>query len=220
MSFKIEKITGIIEVVTGLHIGTGNTEMHIGGTDNPVIKNPLTGEPYIPGSSLKGKMRSLLQLYTGNEKDANVAKLFGIASDDKDNRPESVGLARLSFWDCFFTDSWRRKLKEEQISATEIKMENTIDRKTGTAKNPRNTERVLSGTEFGFNLSVKFFGDDDREKLLDIVLGTIKLLEQDSLGGSGSRGYGKIKFKNLKIGNDDIQSRLDKIKPFEESFIK
>ena len=220
MSFKIEKITGIIEVVTGLHIGTGNTEMHIGGTDNPVIKNPLTGEPYIPGSSLKGKMRSLLQLYTGNEKDANVAKLFGIASDDKDNRPESVGLARLSFWDCFFTDSWRRKLKEEQISATEIKMENTIDRKTGTAKNPRNTERVLSGTEFGFNLSVKFFGDDDREKLLDIVLGTIKLLEQDSLGGSGSRGYGKIKFKNLNIGNDDIQSRLDKIKPFEESFIK
>ena len=78
-------ITGQIKVITGMHIGTGNTEMHIGGTDNPVVKNG--SEPYIPGSSLKGKLRSLLALYHGGtEKDAEiVAKLFGIgAGKDKD----------------------------------------------------------------------------------------------------------------------------------------
>ena len=98
MSFEIKMITGTIQVVTGLHIGAGNSEMHIGGTDNPVIKNILTNEPYIPGSSLKGKMRSLLQLYTGKENDENVAKLFGVsASDDKVNKTEKIGII---FVDC------------------------------------------------------------------------------------------------------------------------
>ena len=57
--------SGQIELVSGLHIGSGNAEMHIGGTDNPVIKNPVTNQPYIPGSSLKGKMRSLLEWRAG-----------------------------------------------------------------------------------------------------------------------------------------------------------
>lgn len=218
MSFEIKMITGTIQVVTGLHIGAGNSEMHIGGTDNPVIKNILTNEPYIPGSSLKGKMRSLLQLYTGKENDENVAKLFGVsASDDKVNKTENIGITRLAFWDCFMSEAWRKHIKDEQIICTEVKLENTIDRKTGTSNNLRNTERVLPGTEFDFKLSLKVF---DNENLLSIVLGTMKLLEADSLGGSGSRGYGKIKFKNLQINGKDIQQDLGEMKPFEKRFVQ
>lgn len=218
MSFEIKMITGTIQVVTGLHIGAGNSEMHIGGTDNPVIKNILTNEPYIPGSSLKGKMRSLLQLYTGKENDENVAKLFGVsASDDKVNKTENIGITRLAFWDCFMSEAWRKRIKDEQIICTEVKLENTIDRKTGTSNNLRNTERVLPGTEFDFKLSLKVF---DNENMLSIVLGTMKLLEADSLGGSGSRGYGKIKFKNLQINGKDIQQDLDEMKPFEKRFVQ
>ena len=58
---EIKEITATIEIVTGLHIGGNNDEIKIGGIDNPVIKNPLTNEPYIPGSSLKGKIRSLIE---------------------------------------------------------------------------------------------------------------------------------------------------------------
>lgn len=220
MSFEIKIITGTIKIVTGLHIGAGNTEMHIGGTDNPVIKNAINNEPYIPGSSLKGKMRSLLELYAGSENDIVVAKLFGVAADDNKNKTENIGPARLSFWDCFISDSWRNKIKEKEISKTEIKMENTIDRQTRTAKNPRNTERVLPDTEFDFKLSVKIFSDDNFDKLQKIILGTMKLLEMDSLGGSGSRGYGKIKFINLQVNGSDIQSDFDIIKPFQERFIE
>ena len=92
-------------------------------------------------------------------------------------------------------------------------MENSIDRTTGIA-NPRNTERVLPGVEFDFRLSLKVFEDED---FLSVVLGGLKLLEMDSLGGSGSRGYGKIRFNNLQIDGRDIQAKLDAVKPFSEN---
>lgn len=218
MTFKISTLTGKIKVVTGLHIGSGNTEMHIGGTDNPVIKNPVTNEPFIPGSSLKGKMRSLLELYTGStdEKQAEIiAKLFGVKVGDEKNNAKEIGTTRLSFWDCFLTDDWRKKIKDQNLMFTEVKMENTINRLSGTAEHPRNTERVLPDSEFEFKISVKVFDD---ENLLDVILGTMKLLEMDSLGGSGSRGYGKIKFEDLKFDGVDVQSKLDEKKPFETKF--
>jgi CRISPR-associated protein Csm3 len=216
MSFTIRFITGTLNVVTGLHIGSGNTEMHIGGTDNPVIKNPVTNEPYIPGSSLKGKMRNLLFLYSGsqeNQENPTLAKLFGVSAKDSFNKTELLKTTRLSFWDCFLSDEWKKHRDNEY---TEVKMENSIDRSTGTASNPRNTERVLPGAKFDFKLSVKVY---DEEDLLPVILGTMKLLELDSLGGSGSRGYGKIKFSDLKIDGVDIQANLDAVDPFKKRFI-
>lgn len=209
MTFNMKLITGKIKVVTGLHIGAGESEMHIGGTDNPVIKT-ADNEPYIPGSSLKGKMRSLLRLYLGgDDSDDRVVQLFGVgASSDKKNVKPSC----LSFWDCFLTPDCKTKLNK---AYTEIKLENTIDRFSGTSNNLRNTERVLPGAEFDFKLTVKTY---DGEDVLPKVLGTMKLLEMDALGGSGSRGYGKIKFTDLKIDGQDIQSELDSIKPFENRF--
>jgi len=61
----ITEISGTLIVKTGLRIGAGDTEMRIGGLDNPIIKHPHTLEPYIPGSSLKGKVRSLLEMKSG-----------------------------------------------------------------------------------------------------------------------------------------------------------
>lgn len=212
IKFEMKMITGKIKVVTGLHIGSGNTEMHIGGTDNPVIKNAATNEPYIPGSSLKGKMRSLLRLYTGGNDNAEiVVKLFGSSGDQKDVKP-----ARLSFWDCFLTQDWKETINKKQMLYTEVKMENTIDPSSGTAKNPRNTERVLPGSEFDFKLTVKQYDD---ENVIPQVLGTMKLLEMDALGGSGSRGYGRVKFEELKLDGKDIQADLDAVKPFENRFV-
>lgn len=209
MNFEMKLIEGKIKVVTGLHIGSGNTEMHIGGTDNPVIKNAVTNEPYIPGSSLKGKMRSLLRLYTGGDDSKEiVAKLFGAGGDKKNAKPSC-----LSFWDCFLTEDWKKK---QDKMYTEVKLENTISHETGTSNNLRNTERVLPSAEFDFKLTVKTY---DGEDVLPVVLGVMKLLEMDALGGSGSRGYGKIKFENLTVDGKDIQADLDKIEPFKERFV-
>ncbi len=214
MSFEIQMITGKIKVVTGLHIGSGNTEMHIGGTDNPVIKNAVTNEPYIPGSSLKGKMRSLLRLYMGDDdKNEKVVKLFGYPADGS---KAEVKPSCLSFWDCFLTSEWKDTIKNKQMLPTEVKMENSIDRISGTATNPRNTERVLPGSEFEFNLTVKKYDDED---VLSIVLGTMRLLEMDALGGSGSRGYGRIKFEELQLDGKDIQTTFEAMKPFEKRFV-
>ena len=58
---EIKSIKGKIVLKTGLHIGAGSDEIHIGGIDTPVVKDPLKGWPYIPGSSLKGKIRTLLE---------------------------------------------------------------------------------------------------------------------------------------------------------------
>lgn len=213
MTFQIKEITGKIKIVTGLHIGSGSTEMHIGGTDNPVIKNAATNEPYIPGSSLKGKMRSLLRLYKGSDdKDADVVKLFGSPAGGEKNDAKP---SRLSFCDCFLAREWKNEIDKKQMPYTEVKMENSIDRRTGTATNPRNTERVLPGAEFDFKLTVKQYDDED---VLPLVLGTMKLLEMDALGGSGSRGYGRVAFKELKLDGKDVQADLDAVKPFEKRF--
>lgn len=228
---KIQSIIGKIELLTGLHIGSGNTEMHIGGTDNPVIKNPVTQLPYIPGSSIKGKMRSLLEWELGvvsitegkplgfrhlSEKGINVdaakeiLKLFGGAPEgNKDSTvAEEIGPSRLSFWDCNPDDAWILEMDNKNLLYTEVKMENTIDRIKGTAENPRNTERVPAGAKFDFRLSIRVHDD---ENLLQTVLRGLKLLELTGIGGSGSRGYGKIRFLNLELDRVSIQEKLDAV---------
>jgi len=233
---KIQKLTGQIELLSGLHIGSGNTEIHIGGTDNPVIKNPITQEPYIPGSSIKGKIRSLLEwqlgvvaqtagnplnfnhISDGNIQDHQVLqakeilKLFGGApvSNPDVKLIEEIGPSRLAFWDCSLDKEWASDmLNNKSLMLTEVKMENTIDRISGTASNPRNTERVPASAKFDFNLTIRVH---DKEDLIKTILVGLKLLEFTGLGGSGSRGYGKIAFRELKLDGQDIQAKLDQLK--------
>lgn len=228
---KIQKMTGQIELLTGLHIGSGNSEIHIGGTDNPVIKNPITQQPYIPGSSIKGKMRSLLEWQLGvveatggkpigfshlekidpsiRQAAEDLLKLFGGAPDGAgESLAMEIGPGRLSFWDCELDPDWVKTMDEKNLLLTEVKMENSIDRIKGTAEHPRNTERVPATARFSFALSIRVHDDED---LLPTLLTGLKLLEITGLGGSGSRGYGKIAFCGLKLDGRDIQSRLDVI---------
>ena len=229
------KLTNIVEIKaklvlqTGLHIGAGDSEMHIGGIDNSVIKHPMTQSPYIPGSSLKGKIRTLLEWRSGAVQSAplslkdisknpeevkNILRLFGISGDTKNSEQEvaEIGVSRLAFWDCALNEAWENAIRDDNQLLTEAKSENTIDRITSTAGNPRQTERVPAGAEFDFKLTLRQF-EGDKPELLDLVLKGLKLLELDSLGGSGSRGYGKVKFTDLTV--DGKAYNLDDIKPFE-----
>ena len=236
---RFTRIEADLVLVSGLHIGAGDTEIHIGGIDNDVIKHPHTMEPFIPGSSIKGKLRSLLEWYEGvvgyadghpigishlsriEDEDLRkgaerIIRLFGISGGDAsdDHRIAEIGPTRLSFWDCGLDTEWVRERKELGQSLTEAKSENTIDRIAGTARNPRQTERVPAGARFTFNLTIKKL-DVDGDDLMDTTLTALKLLEYDSLGGSGSRGYGKVAFENMSIDGDDASARFAAVKPFE-----
>ena len=217
-------INGKIEAVTGLHIGGNAGKLDIGGVDNPVIRSPFTDEPYIPGSSLRGKMRSLLDRYQGLElnqsigqvhihqcktfdeyKSCRVCPVFGIAADFKGLVP-----TRLIVRDVLLTDKAKQDLEAEKIDTdmryTEVKTEVVIDRITSAAT-PRSTERVPAEATFALEMVYSLYtldgdsgGSVDREiELFDAVLTGMELLEDDYLGGSGSRGSGKIAFRNLEM---------------------
>ncbi len=204
---QIKTINGQIELLSGLHIGSGDDTMKIGGIDNSVVKDANSDKPYIPGSSLKGKMRSLLEWHLrlvelpnadgspfsskllemvpqNVRKDAEtLLKLFG------DPNPDSpYGITRISVGDCRLSEVSRH------MELSEAKYENTIDRQKGTALNPRQTERVPAGVRFDFDIRIKVLDDDNEEALVGMVEKGMELIEQDYLGGSGSRGYGRVKF--------------------------
>jgi len=227
---EISEIKGKIKLLSGLHIGAGDMEMKIGGTDKAVVKHPHTNRPYIPGSSLKGKIRALLEMRSGlvaredgkpltfklykkldsGSEEATqcekILKLFGCSGADTDE-DYNLGPCRLSFADCPLDSEWEREALEQNFAFTEVKAENSINRIKGTAENPRFTERVPSNTVFDFRVTIKKFeGDGD---LLPFLLEGMKLLEMDALGGSGSRGYGRIKFEL----EGDIKSQFDVIYP-------
>ncbi|MDY6090369.1 MAG: type III-A CRISPR-associated RAMP protein Csm3 [Bdellovibrionota bacterium] len=217
---EIREFTGTIKLLTGLHIGAGDSVMRIGGADSLVVRDARTKMPYIPGSSIKGKLRSLFELESGlckilDIKDWNdeasddvkaIIKLFGISADSSsDSKMAEIGPTRLSFSDAF--------LKEDYIdnpNLVEVKAENNIDRKTATAKSPRFIERVVPGVEFKFTISVKFFDEENEEEnlknFMKFFAHGISLLELDALGASGSRGYGKVEFT---FDNKDMQQYLN-----------
>ena len=229
----IHHITADLVLETGLHIGAGDSEIHIGGIDNAVIKHPVSGEPYIPGSSLKGKIRSLLEWKSGavqedplgkKEYDDNtgaqqtavkhILQLFGISNDEAGKKfQQEIGHTRLAFWDCPLDPAYAQEQRDNDRLYTEAKSENRINRISGTAEHPRQTERVPAGAVFKFRLSFKQFAGDDTS-LRQTLLTGLKLLEWDSLGGSGSRGYGKVRFADLKLDGENISDEFAQLKPF------
>lgn len=205
---EIKEITAIIVLETGLHIGAGNDEIKIGGIDSPVIKNPVTGHPYIPGSSLKGKVRTLLEWSKGEigvkgapykTDDGNnlIARIFGNGGIDE---KYTGGPTRVSFNDCSLLNA---KILIDMMALTEEKVEIRMDRLSGTASRGglRTTERVPAGAQFDFSLTFRIFDMDDNgardKEAFELLKEGLKMLELDSLGGSGSRGYGKIRFSDM-----------------------
>lgn len=191
------KISGTIKTLSGLHIGGAQTSLEVGSVDNAVIKTK-TGEPYIPGSSLKGKLRNMLARAAGSEDVANdielekeggdikyIAKLFGTP----ENREQDSGAeALLKLQDCFIVNN----------TGLEVKMENSIQRLSGEA-NPRPIERSVAGSVFSLNMTLDVYDETMIEPYFKELALAIKLLELDHLGGGGSRGNGKVKFHIEKV---------------------
>ncbi|MCS6987686.1 MAG: type III-A CRISPR-associated RAMP protein Csm3 [Sphingomonadaceae bacterium] len=203
----IRRIEAELEVVTGLHIGAGDLEMRIGGIDRPVIRDPVTELPYVPGSSLKGRMRALLEWTTGalvgdsplglrqagQPGVREILLLFGLGGGDAD---PGFGPSRLSVADAFLVDACRPD-RGRNAPLTEAKFENQIHRISGTAIHPRQTERVVPGVRFRFDARLRRFENDP--DLMPLLFRGMALVELDALGGSGSRGYGKVRFENVTV---------------------
>ena len=205
---KIISLKGQIEVITGLHIGGGDDTMKIGGIDNPVIKDINTNKPYIPGSSLKGKMRSLLEWHigvvgvgNGNPFNSSLLKDVKFKVDEDRKKAETLlklfgdkegkyGITRASFGDC------KLNKDSENMELSEAKFENVINRQKGTAEHPRQTERVPAGVKFDYDIRIKVLDENEEEDLKDLIKTGLNLIENDYLGGNGSRGYGRVKFSN------------------------
>ena len=234
------KITGKILLLSGLHIGGSDAGVKIGGVDTPVIKNPISGLPYIPGSSLKGKTRFLLEHYYGvvesggdvskpihNGKKNEVAVIYGHLEHDRNpTKPTRVVfrdsniVGAITNLDDLSEDNINKMLKIKEASQTmnslfvELKTEVSIDRMTGTVKQRggglRQIERVPAGTIFDFEVVLRVFEESEQNPHLEIIKQGLKLMENDALGGYGSRGSGRIKFYDLKIGDDIVN--LDEVK--------
>lgn len=196
--FSKIQITGTIEVVTGMHIGGSEAFAAIGAIDSPVIIDPLSRKPIIPGSSLKGKMRALLAkaynptVVNHNDDSEKISRLFGSSAND--DKPIT---SRLIFSDMILAN-YDELHSKGLDSITEVKFENTISRTTSVA-NPRQIERVIRGSKFKLNIIYDVLEDYQDQALDDIkiLVEGMKLLQYDYLGGGGTRGNGKIKFSNV-----------------------
>ena len=221
-------LEGEIICQTGLHIGAGKGSLEIGGADNPVVKDAF-GIPYIPGSSLRGRLRALLEqalglaipselvylskrkgqevrIHQSDRPDDEVCILFGrtpgrvekVTGESSDTTGATP--ARLTFYDAplvmeSITSQMRENLDDE---LTEVKSENAVDRITSQA-NPRTLERVPAGARFRFRVVLDVLCEEDRP-LLARVAEALRLLEDDALGGGGSRGSGRVTFTGLSVG--------------------
>ncbi|UJG44412.1 MAG: type III-A CRISPR-associated RAMP protein Csm3 [Candidatus Heimdallarchaeum endolithica] len=198
-------IEGYIKLETGLHIGGNKDSLEIGGVDAVVIKDLKTGKPIIPGSSLKGKMRSSLEYLLGlcdrdkknpdvlhihasiepcNDKNCPICVIFGSSKNELSFKTRLIVRDSIA-------------LEEESIY-TEIKMENALTR-VNLSATPRKFERVPAGTTFPLELVYSIYDQNNDRKLFSKVFEALTCIEHSYLGGQGSRGYGKVKFYITKI---------------------
>lgn len=199
LKMKKEVIKIEVEILTGLHIGAGNDAVQIGGVDSAVIKDPISSLPYIPGSSLKGKIRCLLETEGGySEIDDIINDYFGPTSDyiknKKNDKSYEQKPTRLIFRDLILEDENKKQFLNGEL-ITEYKTEIVIDRTKGTAKDGglRTIERVPPGIKFIGEILIRYFNETELNSIKEILRKGISLLKNDYLGGSGSRGYGAVK---------------------------
>jgi len=230
-------ISGEIEAVTGLHIGGSNTAIEIGGVDTSIIRNPFNNEPYIPGSSLKGKIRSLLEQSAGilgrgagqvkhgpsDDVKHNITKVFGTAKGDETNIPSKIIIRDAGLID---EDDFLKNNNKTDLPFTEVKTEIMVDRITAVAS-PRQIERVPAGALFNLDIVVNIWTNNDEKNdeiseadAIRLVFNGMRLLQDDYLGGKGSRGSGQVKIgiKAIKersndyyLGKEDYNGQLMKV---------
>ena len=187
-----------LELLSGLYIGGNDSGFDIGGADSDVIRNPLTNEPYIPGSSLKGKLKSLLKYHVKEVdstekdiifKDSNITNIFEPVDEG------NVKITRAIFRDLTLTKESKEELQNILGIGcfTEIKAENKVNPISGKSDSPRFIERVPAGAMFEGEIVLNVFDGDNKEIMMDNIKKSLKLLEMNYLGGNGTRGYGRVK---------------------------
>ncbi len=211
-------------VLSGMHIGGSSAFSAIGAVDSPVMRDGFSGQPMIPGSSLKGKMRTLLAksladnyiIPAWNDDPVEIKRLFGSAGNNKHR--ENPKTARLQFADAFIANA---EMLKKRGSTTEVKFENSINRLTAIA-NPRQIERVVRGAEFMIKMVYDIEVPEEIETDFANIARALKLLSMDYLGGHGTRGYGKVGFSEFEIiekdnsGLIDLENLLEPLKEVEE----
>jgi len=229
-----------IHTVTGLHIGGSPGTLAIGNVDNPVIRNPLNGQPYVPGSSLRGKMRSQLEKELGAPQNVPIGKDVWIhsattADEYRDSMvSQTFGVSgnfsseptRLVVRDAFLTPESVEALKETRtdLPFTEVKWEAAIDRVTSSAT-PRQQERVPAGAIFRGALTFSLYNDIARDAdLFSNIVRGLRLVEEDYLGGQGARGSGQVRFSNIVLKvralptYDEVPQELDNLDALDEAW--
>ena len=187
-----------LELLSGLYIGGNDSGFDIGGADSDVIRNPLTNEPYIPGSSLKGKLKSLLKYHVKEVdstekdiifKDSNITNIFKPVDEGK------VKITRAIFRDLTLIKESKEELQNILGIGcfTEIKAENKVNPISGKSDSPRFIERVPAGAMFEGEIVLNVFDGDNKEIMMENIKKSLKLLEMNYLGGNGTRGYGRVK---------------------------
>lgn len=207
-------ITANLKVLTGLHIGGSNAYSAIGAVDSPVVVDASTQKPIVPGSSLKGKLRTLLVRSVVKD-----VSLLGRPDDDPQEIKELFGssapvhAARLQFADAYIVNNQ----EFSEIGLTEVKFENTLDRKTGMA-NPRQIERVNRGVKFNVQIAYTIEKPDEIERDLNNLVKAMKLLQIDYLGGHGSRGSGRVTFEEFQISAFSYESSSEQMQKWQALF--
>ena len=223
------KINAVLKLETGLHIGGASDFAPIGAVDSPFIRDPYTKQPIIPGSSLKGKIRMLLARslsdtpwLNGIEDDKDEVKvLFGTAGDGKNGAIAS----RLQFADIRLTEESLKRLRTMDFDTFigEVKFENKIDRISARAT-PRQIERVPGGAEFAFSVTYNVEVMNETAEDIRLLADGLKLLQMDYLGGHGSRGYGRISFRDFELAffslNEEYIQEFASIQPEFEEILK
>ena len=187
-----------LELLSGLYIGGNDSGFDIGGADSDVIRNPLTNEPYIPGSSFKGKLKSLLKYHIKEVdrtekdiifKDSNITNIFEPIDEG------NVKITRAIFRDLTLTKESKEELQNILGIGcfTEIKAENKVNPISGKSDSPRFIERVPAGAMFEGEIVLNVFDGDNKEIMMENIKKSLKLLEMNYLGGNGTRGYGRVK---------------------------
>lgn len=241
-------VSGTITALTGLHIGGNSTEMAIGGADQIVVRDPLTNHPYIPGSSLRGKMRSLFERMRGemtvkldksekglvtrledlgphlasgaklksagpaSDSGQTSAKLFGVPIDRQPKEGAFIP-QRLVVRDAMLLNAdLLEEARNTDMPLTEVKTEVAIDRITSQA-NPRQIERVPAGAAFGFSFVLNLYGEDSEQEYLGWLFECMQLLQDDYLGGHGSRGYGRVQFDVASVTAKTARHYRENLEP-------
>lgn len=197
--------------LTGMHIGGTDSFSAIGAADSTVVRDACTGRHIVPGSSIKGKLRSLLarslsgdieKLPDFNDDDERIKRLFGSS--------KPVRAARVQFADAFVINYEEMK----NVGLTEVKSENTINRATSVS-NPRQIERVNPGVKFGLRISYNVQNDRETAADMELLAKGMKLLQLDYLGGHGSRGSGRVSLRCFKVTDERDTERKDIEKIFQ-----